>query len=75
MCWGESLSRTARHTLVEGLIVLAFEPLSAGCRSEPVNAATVRRNGLEWAGETSKYFGVTMQSSVSSQQTSTRQYR
>jgi RimJ/RimL family protein N-acetyltransferase len=60
--WGQSYAREATHALALWAFSQSVDEIFAVVRpSNSRTAATVRRNGMQWVGETGKYFGQTLQ--------------
>ncbi|WP_435159624.1 GNAT family N-acetyltransferase [Amycolatopsis sacchari] len=60
--WGHGYATEATHALAEWAFRHDIDELFAVVRPGNTRAAaTVRRNGMHWVGETSKYFGLTLQ--------------
>ncbi|WP_199432997.1 GNAT family N-acetyltransferase [Qaidamihabitans albus] len=61
-CWGHGYASEATHALADWAFRHDIDELFAVVRPGNTRAAaTVRRNGMEWVGETDKYFGLTLQ--------------
>ena len=60
--WGHGYASEATYALAQWAFSQGTDEIFAVVRPDNTRAAaTVRRNGMEWVGETSKYFGLTMQ--------------
>lgn len=60
--WGHGYATETTRALADWAFRHDVDEIFAVVRPENTRAAaTVRRNGMEWVGETSKYFGVPMQ--------------
>jgi RimJ/RimL family protein N-acetyltransferase len=60
--WGHGYASETTYALAQWAFSQDRDEIFAVVRPDNTRAAaTVRRNGMEWVGETSKYFGVTMQ--------------
>lgn len=60
--WGRGYASEATHALAQWAFRNDAGEIFAVVRPGNVRgAATVRRNGMEWVGETDKYFGLTLQ--------------
>jgi RimJ/RimL family protein N-acetyltransferase len=60
--WGHGYASEATYALAQWAFSQGTNEIFAVVRPDNTRAAaTVRRNGMEWVGETSKYFGLTMQ--------------
>ena len=60
--WGRGYASETTYALAQWAFQHDVDELFAVVRPDNTRAATfVRRNGMEWVGETSKYFGATMQ--------------
>jgi RimJ/RimL family protein N-acetyltransferase len=60
--WGHGYASEATYALADWAFSQGIDEIFAVVRPDNIRAAkTVRRNGMQWVGETSKYFGVTMQ--------------
>jgi len=60
--WGHGYASETTYALAQWAFSQDRDEIFAVVRPDNTRAAaTVRRNGMEWAGETSKYFGLTMQ--------------
>ncbi|WP_236790900.1 GNAT family N-acetyltransferase [Amycolatopsis sp. GM8] len=61
-CWGYGYASEATHVLAGWAFRHDVDELFAVVRPGNTRAAaTVRRNGMQWVGETGKYFGLTLQ--------------
>ena len=59
--WGRGYATETTHAVARWAFTHNVEEVFAVVRPENVRAAaTVRRNGMEWVGETDKYFGVSL---------------
>jgi RimJ/RimL family protein N-acetyltransferase len=60
--WGYGYASETTYALAQWAFSQDRDEIFAVVRPDNTRAAaTVRRNGMEWVGETSKYFGLTMQ--------------
>ena len=60
--WGHGYASETTYALAQWAFSQGTDEIFAVVRPDNTRAAaTVRRNGMEWVGETSKYFGLTMQ--------------
>ena len=60
--WGHGYASETTYALAQWAFSQGTDEIFAIVRPDNTRAAaTVRRNGMEWVGETSKYFGLTMQ--------------
>lgn len=60
--WGQGYATEATYVLAQWAFRHEIDEIFAVVRLDNTRAASiVRRNGMEWVGETSKYFGMTMQ--------------
>lgn len=60
--WGQGYASETTYALAQWAFRHDTDELFAVVRPDNTRAATtVRRNGMEWVGQTSKYFGQTMQ--------------
>lgn len=60
--WGHGFASETTYALAQWAFSQGLDEIFAVVRPDNIRAAaTVRRNGMEWVGETSKYFGLTMQ--------------
>ena len=60
--WGRGYATEATYALAQWAFSQEIDEIFAVVRPDNTRAAaTVRRNGMPWVGETSKYFGLTMQ--------------
>ena len=60
--WGHGYASETTHALADWAFHHDVGEIFAVVRPGNVRAAaTVRRNGMEWVGETGKYFGMTLQ--------------
>jgi RimJ/RimL family protein N-acetyltransferase len=60
--WGYGYASETTYALAQWTFSQEIDEIFAVVRPENTRAAaTVRRNGMQWVGETSKYFGQTMQ--------------
>lgn len=60
--WGQGYASETTHALARWAFQHEIDEIFAVVLPGNIRAATtVRRNGMEWVGETSKYFGLTMQ--------------
>jgi RimJ/RimL family protein N-acetyltransferase len=60
--WGHGYASETTYALAQWAFSQGADEIFAVVRPDNTRAAaTVRRNGMEWVGETSKYFGLTMQ--------------
>ncbi len=60
--WGQGYATETTYALAQWAFRHEIDEIFAVVRPDNTRAAaTVRRNGMEWVGETSKYFGMTMQ--------------
>jgi RimJ/RimL family protein N-acetyltransferase len=59
--WGHGYASEATYALADWAFSQGIDEIFAVVRPDNIRAAaTVRRNGMQWVGETSKYFGMTM---------------
>jgi RimJ/RimL family protein N-acetyltransferase len=60
--WGYGYASETTYALAQWAFSQGADEIFGVVRPDNTRAAaTVRRNGMEWVGETSKYFGLTMQ--------------
>ncbi|MGW1680002.1 GNAT family N-acetyltransferase [Saccharopolyspora sp. NPDC002376] len=60
--WGQGYSVETTYALAQWAFQHEVDEIFAVVRPDNTRAAAaVRRNGMEWVGETSKYFGLTME--------------
>ncbi len=60
--WGQGYASETTYALAQWAFRNEIDEIFAVVRPDNTRAATtVRRNGMEWVGETSKYFGLAMQ--------------
>jgi len=60
--WGHGYATETTHSVAGWAFTQSLEELFAVVRPGNTRAAAVaRRNGMEWVGETDKYFGLTLQ--------------
>jgi RimJ/RimL family protein N-acetyltransferase len=60
--WGRGYASESMYALATWAFAQQIDEIFAIVRPENTRAAiTVRRNGMQWVGETNKYFGMTLQ--------------
>ena len=60
--WSQGYASQTTYALAQWAFNQDTDEIFAVVRPDNTRAAaTVRRNGMEWVGETNKYFGLTMQ--------------
>lgn len=59
--WGHGYASEATYALADWAFSQGIDEIFAVVRPDNIRATeTARRNGMQWVGETSKYFGMTM---------------